>query len=153
MTVTLYTCTDDPRKLDKTITAIGTAITAEPTEDCSIINPRLILTYNSSRLPCNYFYISDFGRYYFVTGMTVMPGGLIDLTGKIDVLKTYSASIKACDATIIRSESVGGPTQYPDNKLPILPNRFDVTSVKLEGNQLPQATILTPYNYLLQVRG
>lgn len=153
MTVTLYTCTDDPRKLDKTITAIGTAISAEPTDDCSIINPRLILTYNSNRLTCNYFYISDFSRYYFVTGMTVMPGGLIDLTGKIDVLKTYSASIKACDATIIRSESVSGPTQYPDNKLPILPNRFDVTSIPMGGNKLPQATILTPYNYLLQVRG
>lgn len=146
MTVTLYTCTDDPRKLDKTITAIGTAITAEPTDDCSVITPRLILTYDSSRLACNYFYISDFGRYYFVTGMTVMPGGLIDLTGKIDVLKTYADGIKNCTAVITRSESIGQPTQIIDKMLPIDPNKKELLTSKKD--------FVTNHNnmYLVRVR-
>lgn len=130
MTVTLYNCTDDPRVVNKTLTS-GTSVTATPMESCSIYTPRLILAYNSTLVNVNYMYISDFGRYYFITDISVNPGGQIEITGSVDVLKSFSAGIKAAKATIVRSESIGAPTMIPDSKLPINPVKKELlTAVK-----------------------
>jgi len=125
MNVTLYNCTDDPRVVNKTLTS-GVSVTATPMESCSIYTPRLILAYVSTLVDVNYMYISDFGRYYFITDISVNPGGQIEIMGSVDVLKSFSAGIKAAKATIVRSESIGAPTMIPDDRLPINPTKKDL---------------------------
>lgn len=129
MTVTLYQTSDDRRVVTKTLTAIASNVTIVPKEQLDILTPRIRLAWNTSYLAANYMYISDLGRYYFISDMLLNTGHNIDIIGNVDVLMTYDAQIRALNATIIRSESVGHPTIIPDSKLPIDPNRQDVRSI------------------------
>ena len=122
MTVTLYKTSDDPRVVNKTLTAVGNTISATAKGNFSIISPTLILDYTGSMTGVNYFYITDFGRYYYITDISLDIGGRIVISGAIDVLKTYATGIGNATATVIRSESVGKPTMIPDSKLPVNPN-------------------------------
>lgn len=126
--VQLLNTTDDPRKLDKTFTTIAT-VTATPTENCTILSPRLILNYTGTLTGVNYMYIPFLERYYFVNDITLSTAARIMISGSIDVLKTYSSQIKSCDGTVIRSESIGHPTEIPDSMLPIDPNRYEYKSI------------------------
>lgn len=151
MTVTLYKTSDDRRVVTKTLTSIASNITIIPKEQLDILSPRIRLAWNSAYLAANYMYISDLGRYYFISDMLLNTGHNIDIIGNVDVLMSYAAQIRALDATIIRSESVGAPTMYPDDKLPIIPNKKSVTSVVM-----PNSLHLNPVNsvnYILTVRG
>lgn len=151
MTVTLYKTSDDRRVVTKTLTSIASNVTIIPKEQLDILTPRIRLAWNSAYLAANYMYISDLGRYYFISDMLLNTGHNIDIIGNVDVLMSYAAQIRALDATIIRSESVGAPTMYPDDKLPIIPNKKSVTSVIM-----PNSLHLNPVNsanYILTVRG
>lgn len=151
MTVNLMTTTDDPRVVTKT-TSLVVSLEAKPTENCRVLNPRLILNYRGSLINVNYMQIPDFGAYYYIDSIVVLPGGEIEISGTIDVLKTYDAYIRNCSATVIRSESIGKPTSIPDSKLPIIPNKFLATSIKIE-NTVNMVTPLLSNNYVLIVRG
>jgi hypothetical protein len=60
---------------------------------------------------------------------------IILLCGKICSGKTFYANqIKNSVATILRSESVGAPTHYTDNKLPVYPNKKNITSIVMPVN-------------------
>lgn len=151
MTVTLYKTSDDRRVVTKTLTSIASNITIIPKEQLDILTPRIRLAWNSAYLAANYMYISDLGRYYFISDMLLNTGHNIDIIGNVDVLMTYASQIKALEATIIRSESIGAPTMYPDDKLPIIPNKKSVTSIVMP-NSLHLNTPNAP-NYVLTVRG
>lgn len=120
MNVSLYSITADPRQVVKSL-GTATVVVATPMQPCSIFTPHIILNYNSSLKNVNYMYISDFGRYYYITDISVTPGGQIEITGSVDVLMSFATGIKNATATIVRSESIGAPTMIPDNKLPINP--------------------------------
>lgn len=151
MTVTIMSTADDPRVLDKTTTLIST-VDAKPTENCSILSPRLILRHSDSLAAANYMYISDFGRYYFIDNITVRPGSEIVIAGSVDVLKTYAAQIRLCTGTVIRSESEGRPGVFPDSKLPIDPNRMELVSILFDKDPF-KLDYTTDTMYLLQIRG
>lgn len=151
MIVTLYKTSDDRRVVTKTLTSIASNVTIIPKEQLDILTPRIRLAWNSAYLAANYMYISDLGRYYFISDMLLNTGHNIDIIGNVDVLMSYAAQIRALDATIIRSESVGAPTMYPDDKLPIIPNKKSVTSVVMP-NSLHLNPVNSP-NYILTVRG
>lgn len=150
MNVVLLSTADDPRVVSKQVTAIASA-TAKPSENCSIINPRLILNYTGSLTNVNYMYIADFARYYFVDSIILSTGSQIVISGSIDVLKSFDTQIRSCSAAVIRSESVGKPTIIPDSKLPIEPNKYDITSIVLKNN-LNTISVFSD-QYLLIVRG
>lgn len=133
LTITLYTSTADPKEVDKTskLTQVGSAsITATPTNDIDILNPVVLLNYNSSYLGANYAYISEFGRYYYINDEAVKPGQSITLTMSVDPLMSFKSSILGCKACVTRSESIGGPTEIPDSKLPVDPNKKEILSAK-----------------------
>ena len=131
LSITLYTSIADPKELDKSskLTQIGsTAITATPTNDIDILSPVVLLNYNSSYLNANYAYIPEFGRYYYVNDKSVKPGQSITLTMSVDPLMSFKNQIKDCTACITRSESIGGPTEIPDDRLPVDPNKKELLS-------------------------
>ena len=79
---------------------------------CDILNPTIRLIIGDSKgikLPtitkCNYMYIDNFNRYYFITGFNIVRNTILELTGHVDVLNTYKDQIKANTGLILRSES------------------------------------------------
>lgn len=84
--------------------SLGVAIvkTCSLKEGSSIEDPILYMVYDTSLMGCNYVYIPDFGRYYFITGKEI-DGKTLYITCHVDVLKTYATDIKASKGTATRS--------------------------------------------------
>ena len=72
-------------------------------DDCSIINPVI----QSSTIPinANYFYIADYGRYYYLDNTERTSNQLKDISTEVDVLATYKDYIGACNAMVVRASS------------------------------------------------
>lgn len=143
MTVTFYKVTDDPKKIDKDIsTVVGSkaAHPLDPTAIVDLLNPTIVIDYDSNLLAANYCYIDTFDRYYWCS-FGVNTAGRTVVECKIDYLKSFAASIKACKATIVRAE-LSSPTYVPDNELPIDPNR-----IWIEGHDLKGGETLFPDGY------
>lgn len=84
--------------------SLGVAIvkTCSLKEGSSIEDPILYMVYDTSLMGCNYVYIPDFSRYYFITGKEI-DGKTLYITCHVDVLKTYATDIKASKGTATRS--------------------------------------------------
>lgn len=124
LSISFYTCTANPKKLDKSedLTAIGSALTSNTKHNIDIINPVFTVDYNADLLPANYIYISEFGRYYFIT-ISTDTAQTMRISGTVDPLYSFAAYIENCPCTVVRSEKAG--INYTvDNKLPIDPNNF-----------------------------
>lgn len=151
MTITFYTSTANPSKLDKSgeITAIGTAIIIQRHSTLAKNNPVIIVNYNANLLGANYAYIDTFAGYYFCTVAIDTAGRLIVQCVR-DSLFTWCNYIKNCPVTVIRSESVG-INYVIDNKLPIDTNRFFI-----RGQEFPNSPLEYGENgkkYLLVLNG
>lgn len=75
---------------EKTLTTIDT-LTGTLRNETSIINPTIRIEADVNTLAeCNYFYIPQFHRYYFVTGDGIrsIRNGLVEISGHTDVLTT-----------------------------------------------------------------
>lgn len=158
MTLTLYSQSDDKRVVNKTLTAVASGVSITPTKGFDILKPTIIINYNSAYLGANYFYISDLNRYYYIADMEIEIGKCITITGEIDIRKSYAVAIPNVVATVVRSESVGAPTEIPDSKLPIDPNREELKSIKIlyEGSSGKQARFTanpSDWCYILTVVG
>ena len=104
MSFTMYTNTSDNRVIDKSITAVGTALSCTFKDDTSMENPTIIIdaaAYNSS---CNYGYLDDTGRYYYVVDVTFSQQRCY-LQLKVDVLKSFATDIKNAQCNAQRSSS------------------------------------------------
>ena len=117
--VTFYTCSDDPRKLDKTMVGIGTATTLHPLQPISSLEVKMQIDYQEALMSANYF-LAD-GKYYKITDRKRLPAGGEEIIGKVDVLKTYSGAIKAADCICERSTSMCS-ADFADNKFNIKQN-------------------------------
>lgn len=71
----------------------------------NILRPNLLISlkYNTKFFPFNYVYFPDFKRYYFITDVTIVSSGLINISCKVDVLKTYADTIKNSSVLITKS--------------------------------------------------
>ena len=107
MKVIFYSVTDDPRVVTKTLgTAIKTLTGVHTKGDCSIIRPTLELAYDSSITGCNYMYVEDWNRYYYIDELTVSSQRLY-VSAHVDVLKTYDSYIRKCKAILRRQARYG----------------------------------------------
>ena len=106
MTLKLYTNTSDRNHLDKVITQQGSDISGTLRDDCSIVDPviKIESITNFSLASCNYAYISEFGRYYYITNI-VCTGKLYELHMHCDVLMSFKSQIRGNSAVIARNES------------------------------------------------
>ena len=136
MTITFYTSTANPSKLDKSgeITAIGTAHIIQRHSTLTKNNPIIIVDYNANLLNANYAYIDTFAGYYFCT-VAIDTAGRLIVSCIRDSLFTWCNYIKNCPVTVIRSESAG-INYVPDNKLPIDTNRFYIRGVEFPENPI-----------------
>lgn len=149
MTITLYTITDDPRKVGKTLGA-GTAVTGELVLPTEMETPSIRLS-TSEVGTNNYLYIPAFGRYYFIVNKSFDNGGAIILHCRVDVLEAFKTGILALTCNIIRQEQAG-MSKIIDNQITFTPQKTletimcDVTpfNIRQTGAQ---------YNYVLCIAG
>lgn len=151
MQITAYINSSESNVVNKQLSAIGT-YNVKPTEELDIESPSFVLQYNSALLQCNYVYCSDYNRYYFAK-TTTKPGGEIIIDCISDPLKSFWTQIANCDLIALRSASVGAPTLYPDNKLPVYPTKNNITSIVMESDNadLNRSYIGGFYEYVLTV--
>lgn len=96
MLATFYTISDFNNTLDREI-GEGTEVQGViKTTPWNILTPtfRVKTKVNGSFFPYNYVYLKDFNRYYFIENKEILSNGLISVTCKVDVLKSYVQMIK-----------------------------------------------------------
>ena len=103
MEIKLYNTSSEKNRLSKVLTG-EVSITGYLSEESDVLNPTITVGYNTSLLSKNYCYIADFGRYYFITGFTIINQEIV-LFLHVDVLMTYKNNIKNSKARIVRSAS------------------------------------------------
>lgn len=118
MNVTFYKISDDPRVINKTLGS-GTSATCDVYGDCSRSTPSILVQYNSAFSTCNYMYIDEFERYYFVQNITLQAGNRCLVTGVVDPLTSFADTILAEDYLISRS-SAKTNLSYIDDMVPMM---------------------------------
>ena len=124
--IVLYKNRADNRRLNKSnkLSKIKT-LDAHLKDDTSIIEPTLVcsLLSHAKLRECNYLYIPDFGRYYFIHNIVEKTGRVFEIACHIDVLQTYKDDIKTITALILRQENVYHP-YIEDGELLVRNDRF-----------------------------
>ena len=107
MVVTLFINTSEKNVLNKRITQIG-QYNCKIKDDCSVTNPTIILQNipNANLAKFNYMYIDIFQRYYFIDSPVLLNNGLVEITGKTDVLMSFRNEIEECSGVLDRQENI-----------------------------------------------
>lgn len=113
MLARLYYNKSDKRYINKSLTLIND-ISIELKSDTSIINPTLILSYNSEVMQANYIYIPELDRYYYIDNIIASTQKLI-VECSVDVLMSWRSQIDNMDVIVERSENVYN-LYLPDEK-------------------------------------
>ena len=124
MTLELMNTSADKRYLSKS-TSVVKKVTCKLKEGTSIIKPTVIIGKMSASniRKCNYAYISEFGRYYFINDITEMTASQLAISMHVDVLNTYKSQIRSISTLILRQENVYSP-YYEDKETLVRVNRF-----------------------------
>lgn len=105
MTVTLYNVKSASNVLHKSYDTVQSGITATARGAVDVDRPELLLDYSSMNF--NYFYISEFGRFYNISSRALLPGGHILLSGESDPLESFASSIYNLDNVLaVRNEDI-----------------------------------------------
>lgn len=119
MNVKFYNNKSDKRALNKNLTEIHTC-TATAKGDIDIISPEIIVKFFDIT-NCNFCYISEFKRYYFIEKIIYLTGQRILVTLKVDVLTSFSDDIKRLKVNVLRYENTK-PTYIADSRIPLFSN-------------------------------
>ena len=105
MELNLYTNNSADNVVTKSITLL-TTMTGTLRENCSIVDPVITVENinNAKAAVCNYAFIPQFARYYFVRNIT-LSGKLWIISMHVDVLASFQTPLKSLDAVIARNEN------------------------------------------------
>lgn len=153
--VQLYQNRSDNNYITKDIRPIaGGALTARAPHEVSVISPVLTFDYNTAFLLANYAYISEYNRYYYINNIITDTAKRVHLEMTVDPLMSFASQIRQCTAQIIRLEDVGGPTEIPDSKLPVVPSRKRIDSITVFSDQITDfANDVRALNYVVTTIG
>lgn len=108
MSITLYKYTGEINVINKNLGSPLFTANGAFRDDIDVLNPTFSLG-NLEGLTedivqnCNYMYISEFERYYFITAKTIPYDTELILSGKVDVLRTYAVDIMNLNAIVERN--------------------------------------------------
>lgn len=148
MTVTLYKNKSDPRALNKSLTFIK-SVSALLKEDCSILKPVFIL---DGVTLCNYIYIPDFGRYYFITDTEILAGKQMQITCEVDTLNSFKYEIEQVEGLVSRSQNLFN-LYMTDPEVPIPTRRFQTVQTFTQGEISSDGLTENDYVYRIEMAG
>lgn len=133
MTVTLYNNSSAYNVLHKSFGQAVASVTATVKGSCSIDNPTLLLNYNSAAA-FNYFYVSEWSRYYRVTNRMLIPGEHMMISGQSDPIASFAGSIAGLDVYAVRCEDL--TVRSPELADPAIPIESDMQLDKVTGDSV-----------------
>lgn len=79
-------------------------------EKSSIVSPSFMIetTDTGEEFPwerINYFFVPSWGRYYYITDVTVVRTHLYQITGRVDVLMSFRTELGACSGIVANNEN------------------------------------------------
>lgn len=125
--------TDNTYKVNKTFTVVKSNVPISPLSTINILSPVFVVDYDSRLLSCNYVTASFLNRRYMCT-VSVDTASRMILSCSVDYLSSFN--LNNCDITVTRCGGLGAPTEIPDNKLPVIPNRKHIDSITVFNAQL-----------------
>lgn len=143
MNLNLYTISDDKRKVKKTV-GTATQLTGTLREECSVLDPVITIESSANISGKNYAYISDFGRYYFITDITAVTDKLWRIAMHVDVLMSYSTQLLATEMIAKRQENLIN-YYLNDSQIPSNAYRNITTHLFSEGKSFRDNTQTTPF--------
>ena len=144
MRITFYTNNSEKNALTKTKTQI-VRLDGTLKDGTSILDPTVLCYHLDSYIPdINYFYIDEFARYYFITGVEIVRNDLWQISGHVDVLATYKDQILANRAIIQRNQN---------NYNLLLNDGLFKTQQNPRITTIPFSTGFTTSNYVLALAG
>lgn len=148
MNVRFYYNMSDRNTVSKQITQVGKVVACKIKEGTNILNPTIIIAkqHMPNIVNINYFYIDTFKRYYFLDASTLVTlGGIVEVSGAVDVLQSNITAINNTVAQVLKNE-------YQYDKMIVDPD----VCIK-QGRKLAYLTIgtlpSTMYNYLTVTGG
>lgn len=105
MTIQFYNNSSDIRVVNKSLTAVGSPQTANFTDVVNYDDPLLKLDFDASFLGANYFYVSEWGKYYYIRSKDIIDGNFLYVTGHIDVLMSFKSALLNSQVIAQRSGS------------------------------------------------
>ena len=115
MKVIFYKNNSDNRVVNKQLTIIKELNITRKIEK-SIFEPVIEIVKDRDLNNCNYVYIEEFNRFYFVVDIMELDGNIYRITMKEDVLTSFKNSILNLTALVERQEFKRN-TQIVDNEL------------------------------------
>lgn len=91
--------------------------------EVDITSPTVMLDLVDGYIDCNYMYIKEFKRYYYVTNITILDGYRLELDLKVDVLMSYASYILNSSQHITRQQVLYN-LGVKDSETPILNGTF-----------------------------
>lgn len=112
MVAKIFKTKSAPNVVNKVLTEVAAFDEVIFKDETSLLNPTIIIngvsnssSYNIEDIgTSNYFSIPKVNRYYFITDITMMSGGRVAITGKVDVLMSFKTDIIGSTQLIVRQE-------------------------------------------------
>lgn len=104
MDITLYVNSSERQAISKSLSN-GITLTGSLRNESSVINPTILIEATNPS-SYNYAYISEFGRYYFITDIVSVRTNLWRVSMSVDVLMSFAQSILNLDV-IVSDASIG----------------------------------------------
>lgn len=106
--VQFYTNSSPTNFVNKDLTYKTYTVQGVLREGCSLLDPVILIQasqpgFHSNEF--NYLYVSEFGRYYYITNIISVKETLWELHCHVDVLMSYAEQIKEQSAIIARQET------------------------------------------------
>lgn len=105
ITINLLKTNDPNNKITKATTSLAVYNNCLLKDDCSVIDPVIILESSTNISDANYCYIPDLHRYYYIRDIKILNNNRYELSLHVDVLMSYSAGLLNCDCIAAKNES------------------------------------------------
>lgn len=146
MKVTFYTCENDRRKMNKSLTEVKSFSDVKLKDNQSIIEPHIILKTFEEFNTVNMVYISDFDRYYFIKDKITVTGGMIEFVCHSDVLYNTRSEMMEQYCVVGRS-TTGGSSYIVDDKA-VIDSRPKYTVIPFSEDVFSEH-----FDYVLNIAG
>lgn len=107
-------CNDEKEKINKSFSSVKQC-NCEVYGETTITAPSLILRYDSGLVNCNYAYIPEWLRFYWISNITLVNGGRMVISCVVDPLKSFADSILNLDVNVARNEFERNKLIYDGN--------------------------------------
>lgn len=117
MQISLFTCTAENNRVDKT-DYISNRFVMDGAfrNESSVVDPVILIEKsNPSEFYYNYMYIPDFKRWYYINDYITVRNNLWELHAHVDVLYTWRASITQMKAVIDKTQNLADANMYMDD--------------------------------------